>query len=353
MRRRNEEENPLPVESLAAETERGSDSTALLPNRLERYARAKKRGLAMRDYIAKVLHQTSDSQKVAHRLHECGSYLVFRQYLTAKRARLIGARTCKQHILCPFCAIRRGAKMQAAYTKKVQHLLSENPHLTPWMVTFTVKNGDSLSERYAHLHKSVKAMNKNRTRGDRGHEIMKAQGSVWSYEFKRGSGSGLWHPHMHAVWLCSSPLDVEKLSKEWQQITGDSYIIEAHPMYGDPIEAFAEVFKYAVKFGDLPLVDNWNAFEVLRGKRLVRSAGILWGVEVPESDLDEMLDDPLFVDIVYRYFHETDNYKPTGSRDSSQVEAETIERPKGPRPMLVDGPVVDSLHLRQLKAKYA
>ena len=138
--------------------------------------------------------------------------------------------------------------MQVKYAEKVQHLLTENPHLIPWMVTFTVKNGADLGERYAHLHKSVKAMNKNRTRGDRGHEIMKAAGSVWSYEFKRGSGSGMWHPHMHAVWLCTSPLDVEKLSKEWHHITGDSYIIEAHPMYGDPVEAFCEVFKYAVKF---------------------------------------------------------------------------------------------------------
>src|SRR4051812_15887534 len=82
MRRVHEGENPLSATSLAAETERGSDSLTLLPQRLERYAKAKSRALAMRDYIASVPHQTTDSQKVAHRLHECGAYLVFRHYMT-------------------------------------------------------------------------------------------------------------------------------------------------------------------------------------------------------------------------------------------------------------------------------
>ena len=85
MRRRTEGGNPLSATSLAAETERGSDSLTLLPQRLERYAKAKFRALAMRDYIASVSHQTTDSQKVAHRLHECGAYLVFRHYMTAKK----------------------------------------------------------------------------------------------------------------------------------------------------------------------------------------------------------------------------------------------------------------------------
>lgn len=302
MLRRNERGNPLSVDCLAAETERGSDSIQALPKRLSRYAKAHDRALAMSDYIRSVQHLKCDGEKVAYELQQCGSYLVFRQYFTRDIARLVAARTCKKHLLCPFCAIRRGAKMYARYIERIGQVLQENPHLKPWMVTFTIKNAPDLGERYSHLHKSVKAMNKNRTRGDRGHEIMKAQGLVWSYEFKRGAGSGLWHPHMHGIWLCSSPLDVQKLQSEWHQITGDSFIVEAHPMYGEAVDACAEVFKYAVKFQDLPLPDNLKAFEVLSGKRLVRSAGLLWGVEVPESALDDELDDPYWVDVAYRYF---------------------------------------------------
>lgn len=311
MRRRNEGEgNPLSATSLAAETERGSDSIANLPSRLERYAKAKQRALAMRDYIALVIHQTTSTRKVAHNLHECGSYLVFRHYLTRNEARLIAAQTCKQHIICPFCAIRRGAKMLARYSERVELVLHQNPHLVPWMVTFTIKNGPNLAERYAHLHNSIKRLNKYRHL-DRGHEVCKAQGSVWSYEFKRGHNSAQWHPHMHGVWLCSSELDIRKLSAEWHQITGDSFIVEAHKLYGDRMDAFCEVFKYAVKFGGLPLADNWHAFETLKGKRLVRSAGELWGVEVPDELLDDELDDPVFVDRVFRYFHDSDTYQQT------------------------------------------
>ena len=302
MLRRNEGENPLSVDCLAAETERGSDSIQALPKRLDRYAKAHDRALAMTDYIRSVIHPTAYGEKVAFELQECGSYLVFRQYFTADVARLVAARTCKKHLICPFCAIRRGAKMYARYLERIKLVLDANPHLTPWMVNLTVLNGEDLGERYRHLHKGVKALNKNRTRGDRGHEIMKAEGSVWSYEFKRGAGSGLWHPHMHGIWLCSAPLDVPKLSGEWKQITGDSFIVEAHPMYGEAIDACAEVFKYAVKFQDLPLADNLHAFEVLRGKRLVRSAGLLWGVEVPDTALDDELDDPYWIDVAYRYF---------------------------------------------------
>lgn len=350
MRRRSEGGNPLSVDSLAAETERGSDYIDAVEAKIERYAKAKFRGLAMRDYIALVLHQTVDTQKVAHRLHECGSYLVFRHYLTEKKARLIAAQTCKQHLLCPFCAIRRGAKMQVAYAEKVQHVLAENAFLVPWMVTFTVKNGADLDERYRHLNKSVKLMTKY-GHLDRGYEISKAAGTVWSYEFKRGSTSGLWHPHMHAIWLCTSPLDVEKLQGEWKKITGDSFIVEAHPMYGDPVEAFCEVFKYAVKFSDLPPADNWHAFVTLRTKRLIRSSGSLWGVDVPESDLDEELDDPAWADFVYRYFHDSDTYRVCETRTSNDTPQEP-KRTYGPAPTIVESKPYVKLHLRMLQKKY-
>ena len=102
MLRRNEGENPLSVDCLAAETERGSDSIQALPKRLGRYAKAHDRALAMSDYIRSVQHPKRDAEKVAYELQECGSYLVFRQYFTRDIARLVAARTCKKHLLCPF-----------------------------------------------------------------------------------------------------------------------------------------------------------------------------------------------------------------------------------------------------------
>lgn len=309
--------NPRSVDSLAAETERGSDSSANLPKRLERYARAKERALAMRDFIAGlgrvvdedgVLHDITDEvsarehERLEHELRECGSYLVFRHYFESERMRLHGMRSCRLHLLCPFCAIRRGAKMLNRYLERVELVRGERAELVPHMLTLTVRDGPDLHERYEHLHKSVKRFHKRRFVG-RGSEAEKMLGGVWSYEFKRGSGSGLWHPHMHAVWLCDPafPPAPGALAAEWKHITGDSFIVETHPLYGELVEAFAEVFKYAIKFGDLPLADNWDGYKVLKRRRLIGSAGLLWGVEVPEDLTDDGIEHELFEEWFYRF----------------------------------------------------
>lgn len=63
-----------------------------------------------------------------------------------------------------------------------------------------------------------------------------------------------------------------------------------------------EVFKYAVKFSDLTLEDNWHAAQILKGKRLLNSFGLFRGVEIPDSLLDEPLDELPYWDRFYRYF---------------------------------------------------
>lgn len=296
-------ENPRPVDGLAAETERGWDSKANLPKRLDRYAKAKERALTMRDYIARVVRQDPWTRSVAHELHLCGSYLVFRSYDDQDRVRLRAMQSCRQHLLCPLCAIRRGAKMLARYLERVELVLQGDRSLRAHMVTLTVRNGADLEERYAHLHRSLKRFHKRRHLG-RGSEAEKIRGAVWSYEFKRGTGSGLWHPHVHCVWLCSqdAPPSHAALSEEWREVTGDSFIVETHPLHGALVDGFAEVFKYAVKFGDLPVSDNWDGFVLLRGRRLIGSSGALWGVQVPETLTDdELADGGRWVDLFFRF----------------------------------------------------
>ena len=57
----------------------------------------------------------------------------------------------------------------------------------------------------------------------------------------------------------------------------------------------------AVKFSDLELAQNWEAAQVLKGKRLLNSFGLFRGVEVPESLLDEPLDSLPYWDRFYRF----------------------------------------------------
>src|SRR5450830_1652011 len=73
--------NPLAADAVAAETARGFDSKANLPRRLERLGKAKDRALSMWDFITKDQGRLADHRKQALELGECGSYLVFRQYV--------------------------------------------------------------------------------------------------------------------------------------------------------------------------------------------------------------------------------------------------------------------------------
>ncbi len=48
--------------------------------------------------------------------------------------------------------------------------------------------------------------------------------------------------------------------------------------------------------------DTWAAHLVLRGRRLVGSAGLFRGIEIPDALTDEPLDDLPYALLLYRYF---------------------------------------------------
>jgi hypothetical protein len=238
---------------------------------------------------------------LAAKLEACGSYLVFREYLTLEETRLHAAHFCHEFRLCPLCAIRRAAKMLQRYESRVLELMRAGG-LTAWLVTLTVKSGPDLAERLDHLRASLKRLHKDRSRargsGSRNatSSMLDVEAAAWSFEVKRGRGRHGWHPHVHAVWLASEPPQQWELSAEWHKITGDSYIVDVRRMRtGDastPARAeqlggdLAEVFKYALKFSELRLSDNYRAQLVTKGRRLLGSLGELRGLEVPADLLD-------------------------------------------------------------------
>ena len=277
-----------------------------LPKRVSRYGEAKKRALDVADYLLGAKPQQSAllSKKQQHagaQLAGCGNYLAFRHYFTVDQVRLHAARLCRKHLLCPLCAIRRGSKALQAYMPRYETIVGSQPRLRPFLVTLTVKDGEDLRERFKHLQASQRElwMRKHRRRGS---VLDQVEAAVWSYEVKRGKGSGLWHPHLHMVALAESMPDQARLAAEWQDITGDSFIVDVRPIdQADPASGFLEVFKYALKFSDMEPADTWHAFEVLGGRRLVGSAGLFRGIEVPDQLHDEPLDDLPYVDLFYRW----------------------------------------------------
>ena len=294
---------PVNAIILAEEAFTGVDEAGLLGERIARYGKAHARSLMMLEHLRDA--PSPASTKTAASLASCGNYLHFREYFTVGKVRLHNATFCKQHLVCPLCAIRRGAKALGAYLTRWQVIQQERPELRPYLLTLTVKNGPDLEERQAHLTRSLKRLMHHRrdfnagTRGAPYTELCKAQGAVYTLELtNKGKG---WHPHCHMIVLASSQPSQSDLSAEWLRITGDSMIVDCRPITGDPSEGFMEVFKYAVKFSDLTLEDNWHAAQILKGKRLLNSFGLFRGVEIPDSLLDEPLDELPYWDRFYRY----------------------------------------------------
>lgn len=307
-----------------------------LGDRIARYSAAKQRAVAMRDYLLgygaamreraaaglalDVYHQnlSDHAYLCAGRLRDCGEYLRFRHYLAVNQVRLQAACFCKQHLICPLCAIRRGSKALQAYLERYQLIVAEHPHLKPYLLTFTVRDSDDLEERIKHLQDCFKRLQGRRREWLAGKtwakftEFAKVQGGVGSYEIKRGSGSGAWHPHIHLIALCAVSPDQSALREEWKDITGRlasetdaSFIVDVRPLnkHKDPARDFLEVFKYAVKFSSFSLEDNWLAARVLKAARLLFSFGLFRGVKVPEKMTDESLDSLPYVDYFYRYLY--------------------------------------------------
>ena len=290
-----EKENP---DSVAAEIG-VQDGIEALPKRVERYEKAKNSALDIAEYMGTL----PKHQATASRVQSCGNYLLFRHFFTIDTVKLHAASFCMKHLLCPLCAIRRGAKALGAYLDRFEAIKRTNARLGAFLVTLTVKDGPDLRERFKHLHDSQRELWKRKQRG-RGSVLDHVEGAVWSYEIKRGQGSGLWHPHLHMIALSETMPDAERLSRDWHEITGDSFIVDVRPIsQEDPASGFVEVFKYAVKFSDQEPADTVHAWEVLAGKRLLGSAGCFRGVEIPE----DLTDDPgdylglPYVDLLFRY----------------------------------------------------
>lgn len=303
-----ERAKPPNPESLAAQG-MGVSEQAKLGDKLKRYGTAKNRNHQMAGYLVALrrdapCHEKRPLQNLSARMYGCGSHLLFRHYIDHQCTQLIQSRSCKLHIMCPLCAIRRGAYMLQRYEKRFASLAAAYDFD---LVTLTVKNGDDLDERTAHLRSAQRKL-MDRARKGYG-ALADISGSLSSMEFTRSPHG--WHPHLHMIvarpkgsapilWGSGSPL-----ADDWLSITGDSYIVHAErilPNHEGICGALCEVLKYAVKFGDLTLPDNWLAYLTLKGKRLIASSGVLHGLVLPDdAELDDRQLSGPYIEFLFRF----------------------------------------------------
>lgn len=282
-------------------------------DRITRYGHLKTRSRAMAGYIngQREPKKRPDIERLHSALVTCADYLVFHDYYTIEDLRLVKAHTCKKHLLCPFCARRRASKMVEKNLPKIETAMASEKALKPVMLTFTVKNGFNLEERFRHIRGAVKRLMQRRRdvrKGQRWTEFAKVAGGIASYEITNHDDNG-WHPHVHMICLLTDWIDQKALSQEWQEITGDSFIVDIRrikPKDGgkggvDIASGLLEVCKYALKFQDLTLEDTWHAYNVLRTRRLVQGFGCLHGIEVPDALLDDPLEGLPYLELSYQY----------------------------------------------------
>ena len=282
-----------------------------LAKRISKYNRAKLRSLQMLNYLENELKNSSDQdsrraslKRQVALLRGCGTWLQFAYYFGwleegfRDEYRLIGANFCDQHLYCSFCAVRRSIQKLRAYLERYRHIMAQKPHLIPLLITFTVKNGPDLKERFGHLQRSFRKLQDNRRlylsspRKRKFTQLAKVSGGVGTYENTYNRLTREHHPHFHLIALCTSIPNHKSLVDEWQAITGDSFVVDIRPFEdpAHPESAFKEVFKYVLKFSTMPLDVNYQAAQVLAGRRLLISFGDFWGVKIPKQLTDEALD---------------------------------------------------------------
>ena len=145
-------------------------------------------------------------------------------------------------------------------------------------------------------------------------EFCKVQGAMYSYENTFNEKTGEWHPHIHMFALVDQWIDHQEFSEYWHSLTGDSMVVDVRRARKEKghgySKAAAEVCKYALKFGDLSVEKTWEAFKVLKGKRLTGSFGLLWGVKIPENLADDLPEDKdlPYLEMLYKFVYGKQSY---------------------------------------------
>lgn len=345
---RNDNKKPLLSDSLATGDNKGLQSAKADQHRdrITRFGILKHRSKQQENFLWTLAkfkenypidspnEETVKALKSAQKLNGCGNFLLFKNFYTIDQTKLAKFHVCGQHLLCPFCAGIRASKAIQKYTERVDEVLKKNRKLKPVLITLTVKNGTDLSERSAHLIKSLRTLIKRRQdynkKGRGFNEFCKINGAMYSYENTYNEQTKEWHPHVHMFALLDDWIDQEQMSETWHEITGDSFIVDIRKVKKEKdfgyAKAAAEVCKYALKFGDLTVENTWEAFKVLKGKRLSGAFGSLYGVKIPENLADDMPDekDLPYLEMLYKFVFGKQSYY--NLEMTRHVEAQAGER---------------------------
>ncbi len=182
-----------------------------------------------RKQIVKMLQSAGEYRK-AERISACGQSGWIMQHVTDVQTYRLACRRCGNR-LCPTCCRRRGRKVQ----EQAEACLKARHVARPRLMTLTLANEDRLGPAVRRIWRCMKRLKQ------RAIWRKNVKGSLIAIEIKH-SETG-WHPHIHILYE-GNFIDQAKLSKQWHQITGNSFIVDVRA--ADP-GAIRYVTKYLTK----------------------------------------------------------------------------------------------------------
>ena len=194
-------------------------------NRITRFGLLKHRSKLQEQYLWTQVdfkaegenEESNKALKAATKLKGCGQFLLFRNYYTIDQIKLEKFHVCGQHLLCPMCAGIRAARSMNRHLKRIEELMRLNPRLKPVLITLTVKNGESLDERYNHLTSSFRTLlplSGLPQERPGFNQFCKIDGGFYTTEYTYNKTTGQWHPH---IYIFSHCLLIGLIRKNWRK----------------------------------------------------------------------------------------------------------------------------------------
>lgn len=278
-----------------------------------------------------------------------------------KEIKQVKSNACNSTLLCPFCASRKASKLQNRLEKFFNCFRSENElisideansmesiinneftltlnehtlkqvnlikkeygnilDLNWYFSVLTVKNSHDINEVFTHLKQSFeKIRRKIKHFKERDIEtFFDFLGAVYSIEITYNPKTG-YHPHINIL-FCSKDkkedikeykkrngktyFNSESLSKEWHEITKDSYITSCTPLDMNNEEQLKknlmEVIKYSLKFNSIPNKNLIEIYPYLYKQRLFGTLGFFYGLGLDKMKIEKFTnsENRYFIDFV-------------------------------------------------------
>jgi hypothetical protein len=210
--------------------------------------------------VYKAIDDRDDSKRAAV-FTECKSRAWFVRNIHTSEVRVAASRC---HLRwCPLCIRTKTYIIQ----QSVGGWLRNHPDSK--FITLTLKHSaDDLNTQVDRLYDGFRKLRRRKWF----ERIVK--GGIWFFQIKKGKSDDLWHPHIHCL-VDGAFVPQKKLSAEWLEITGDSYICDVRPIK-DPQKAADYVARYAAapcRLSEFSLADAVDCVDALHSRRICGTWG--------------------------------------------------------------------------------